>query len=86
MEKILEMLKQFWTFISTPGTKLPTKTTFIVLVVIVLFAFLLPAFTQWRAYRRENPLPSPKEKLKGKNASQAKSSGKKKKSGKKKHS
>lgn len=63
MEKLLESLKEFWILISTPGSKLPMETTIIVLIVIVLFAILMPAFMQWRAYRRQNPLPGPKEKL-----------------------
>lgn len=77
MEKLLESLKNFcenfWIFISTPGSKLPIEVTVIVLVVIVLFAFLMPAFMQWRSYRRNNPLPGPKEKLEAKAKAKKKS-------------
>lgn len=73
MEKLLGSLKNFWIFISTPGSKLPIEVTVIVLVVIVLFAFLMPAFMQWRSYRRNNPLPGPKEKLEAKAKAKKKS-------------
>lgn len=79
MEKLLESLKEFWILISTPGSKLPMETTIIVLIVIVLFAILMPAFMQWRAYRRQNPLPGPKEKLEQTTGEKKKSPSKKKK-------
>lgn len=81
--QILDNLKAFWTFISTPGSQLPSSTTIVVLIVIAVCTFLLPAFAQWRAYRRENPMEDPREKYKQKAASSGTSQGKKKKKKKK---
>lgn len=64
--QFIESLKAFWTLISTPGTELPMSTTIIVLVIIVACTFLLPQFAQWRAYRRQNGMPDPKEAAKAK--------------------
>lgn len=87
--QILDSLKSFWTLISTPGTQLPIGTTIGVMVVIALCTFLMPAFAQWVAYRRQNPMEDPREKFKSKaaakSASKSNSSGKKSSKKKKKH-
>lgn len=62
--EFLDQLKAFWVFVSTPGSQMPASTTFIALAIITAFTFLMPAFVQWRAYRRENPMESPKERAK----------------------
>lgn len=86
MDQYLQLLKEFWVFITTPGSKMPTSTTITVLAILAACAFLGPSFFQWRAYRKQNPMEDPRTKMKAKtsNASTAPKPNQKKKNKKKK--